>query len=126
MLTFLSSYNFTSFYSPHEIEFLWPYSKQAIFEATQFSTPRISRRSHERPKWFTSDLKHQLNCIHSFRRRQSKNLLLILKTSWLDLQNKKADAKGSLKPLGFNTFPPLIVVRFLSTSRQSLNLAFYL
>ena len=73
MLTFLSSYDFTLFYSSHDIEFLWSCLKQAILVATQFSTPRISRRSHERPQWFTSDLKHQLNCIHSLRRRQSKN-----------------------------------------------------
>ena len=82
MLSFLSSYDFTSFYSSCDIEFLWSYLKQAILEATLFSTPRTSKRSYERPKRYTSDLKHQLNCIYSLRRRQSKIHQLILKISW--------------------------------------------
>ena len=90
MLDSLSSYTITSYFETCNIESLWSYLKQIIFEAIYLFTPRVSSRSHERPKWFTSDLRHKLNCVHSLRRKQSK------KPS-ANLQIKLADAELSLQ-----------------------------
>ena len=32
-------------------------------------TPFTRRRSHSRPRWFTPDIQHQLNCVHTTRRK---------------------------------------------------------
>ena len=90
MVNFLTFYNFTSYFEMCDIESLWSYLKQIILEAIHLFTPRVSSRSHERPKWFTSDLRHKLNCVHSLRRKQSKK-------PPANLQIKLADAELSLQ-----------------------------
>ena len=72
MLDFLSTHDFTSYFEMCDIESLWSYLKQIIFEAIHLFTPRVSSRSYERPKWFTSDLRHKLNCIHAFSQKKTK------------------------------------------------------
>ena len=72
MLDFLSTHDFTSYFEMCDTESMWSYLKQIILEAIHLFTPRVSSRSYERPKWFTSDLRHKLNCIHSLRRKQKE------------------------------------------------------
>ena len=84
-----------------DIESLWSYLKQIIFEAIHLFTPRVSSRSHERPKWFTSNLRHKLNCVHSLRRKQSKkpsaNLQIKLADAELSLQKDMIAAKAAFE-----------------------------
>ena len=92
MLDFLNTHDFTSYFEMCDIESLWSYLKQIIFEAIHLLTPRVSSRFYERPKWFTSDLRHKLNCIHSLRRKQNKKPSANLKTK---LANKAVETSAS-------------------------------
>ena len=76
-------------------------------KAIHLFTPRVSSRSHERPKWFTSDLRHKLNCVHSLRRKQSKkpsaNLQIKLADAELSLQKDNYDCCQICLRIFFNT-----------------------
>lgn len=50
MLAFLSDYNFVPYFLPCDIEQLWLYLKQIVFEAILLFTPKVSSRPYERPK----------------------------------------------------------------------------
>ena len=71
-LTFLESHDFTSYFNDTDVEALWLYLKNLLRQALNLFVPRVTLRSHQRPKWFNSTLQHQLNCLHTLRRKHSK------------------------------------------------------
>ena len=129
MLNFLTSYDFTSYFEMCDIESLWSYLKQIIFEAIHLFTPRVSSRSHERPKWFTSDLRHKLNCVHSLRRKQSKkpsaNLQIKLADAELSLQKDMITAKAAFESSlihNFATTNSNKIFKYISSVNKSCTL----
>ena len=129
MLNFLTSYNFTSYFEMCDIESLWSYLKLIIFEAIHLYTPRVSSRSHEKPKWFTSDLRHTLNCVHSLRRKQSKkpsaNLQIKLADAELSLQKDMIAAKAAFESSlihNFATTNSNKIFKYISSVNKSCTL----
>ena len=129
MLNFLTSYNFTSYFEMCDIESLWSYLKLIIFEAIHLFTPRVSSRSHEKPKWFTSDLRHTLNCVHSLRRKQSKkpsaNLQIKLADAELSLQKDMIAAKAAFESSlihNFATTNSNKIFKYISSVNKSCTL----
>ena len=63
--------------------------------------PKVRIRSHQGPKWITPNLKHQLNCLNTLRRkcksRPSSTNLEKLITSQLEVQKSMAEAKAILE-----------------------------
>ena len=71
-LTFLESHNFTSYFGISDVEALWSYLKNLLQQALNQNVPRITLKSRQQPKWFTPALRHQLNCLHTLRRKYSR------------------------------------------------------
>ena len=65
---FLSQYNFDLLFSLPDSDTKWAFIKNAILEAVHQFTPCVRSRSQYRPRWFNSEIQHQLNCIHTMRR----------------------------------------------------------
>ena len=69
MNSFLSNYDFSPIYDSCDIEFIWFYLKQAIHFALENYVPRVVSKQHQHPVWFNSGIKHELNRIHTMRRK---------------------------------------------------------
>ena len=51
----------------------WQLFKSIILEATSFFIPKVKLKSHQPPKWFTPTMRHNVNCIDSFRKQTQCN-----------------------------------------------------
>ena len=50
-----------------------------IYDAMEMHIPKVKLKSYKSPKWFKSDIRHCLNCLHSLRRKyptESTNLFI--------------------------------------------------
>ena len=52
---------------------MWLQLKARILNACTLCIPKVKLRAYQPPKWFTSEIRHRLNCIHSLRRRAKKH-----------------------------------------------------
>ena len=101
---FLSQYNFDPLLTFQDSESKWIFIKNAILEAVHKFTPFTRHRSHSRPRWFTPDIQHQLNCVHTIRRkaRTKPNSINISKLNTAehqlsaDMQKAKLSFESSL------------------------------
>ena len=73
MNSYLLDYDFTHCFSYTELDDVWYEIKAAITTAIQMFTPRVKLRSNSHPKWFTSETRHQLNCVHTLRKKAKKH-----------------------------------------------------
>ena len=72
MNKYITSVDFSCCYLSSDVEYVWSYLKQVILAAMNSSIPRITIKPNHCPKWFTSSLKHQINCLRSLRKKFSK------------------------------------------------------
>ena len=56
-----------------DVEYAWSHLKSAIYCARDLFVPKFKASSHTSPKWFNSDIRHQLNRIHTLRNRIKKS-----------------------------------------------------
>ena len=54
-----------------DVELVWSVIKHSILTAMHKFIPKVKLRSHQRPKWFTPDIQHHLNCTRTLRRRHN-------------------------------------------------------
>jgi len=47
--------------------------KSITYKAMSIFIPKIQTRSKHYPKWFTKDLRHQLKCLHTLRRKNKRS-----------------------------------------------------
>ena len=73
LLLFLQSQDYTDYFNTSNVEILWSFLKHLIYQALSMFVPRITIKAHQRPKWFTSSLQHQLNQLYSMRRKYTSN-----------------------------------------------------
>ena len=96
---YLLDYDFTSCFSSMNVELIWSELKSIIISAIHNFAPTVKLRCRQTPKWFTSQIRHQLNCIHSIRRkaksRPSPHYLAKLKNSESQLAEEIQSAKLS-------------------------------
>ena len=64
-------YDFSPYLSSSCVEVIWNQSLQAINSAVDLFVPKVHLKAKQFPKWFTPALKHELNCIHTLRRKLS-------------------------------------------------------
>ena len=88
ILTFLETHDFTSYFDSTDVEALWFYLKNLLQQALDHYVPKVTLRSHQQPKWFTLTLQHQLNCLHTLRRKHSKKPSTSCKSKLLDAEHK--------------------------------------
>ena len=81
---FLLDCNFDFCYTSTNINLIWSELKQIITSAFADFTPIWRNGPHKAPKWFNSNVHHNLNCIHSLRRNSkfSINKIRTLRTSF--------------------------------------------
>jgi len=66
---FLYHYDFALALSSSNTEFIWSYIKVAITSAMNLFIPKVPITGSDQPKWFTSPIRHKINCV----RRQLNN-----------------------------------------------------
>ena len=66
---YLSTYDFSAFYSTTDVEQAWSIIKQCLTTAIDLFIPKVRSKPSQYPKWFSSDLKHQLNCLRTSRKK---------------------------------------------------------
>ena len=80
-----------------DIEFIWSSLKAILTQAIAMFTPKVKYRSHPLPKWFHSDLRHQLHKTRTLRRRcrhkPTPSRLSQLSSAEIDLQSAIAKAR---------------------------------
>ena len=54
-------------------EAVWTFIKRAILKAMNLFIPKIKKKAKRYPRWFNSTIRHQLNCLHSLKRRNRSN-----------------------------------------------------
>ena len=63
------NFNFSFILSSTDIEFIWSSLKSIILHSISIFTPVIKSKAHPKTKWINHELRHQLNKIHSLRKR---------------------------------------------------------
>ena len=70
---YLLDYDFSAILSHSDVEYVWHQLKEILSEAIPLFVPKVKLRSYQRPKWFTSEIQHSLNRIHSLRKKVRKS-----------------------------------------------------
>ena len=70
---YVTEYNFSDCYGITNIEVAWEYLKQVLLNAIFQYFPKTSFHRQTQPKWFTPDIQHELNKVHSLRHKFKKN-----------------------------------------------------
>ena len=69
--SFLFEYDFQPCFSSKDVDFVWQYIKQAISQSVNLFVPYVKLHSNLQPKWFSSTIRHNINCLKSLKRSQS-------------------------------------------------------
>ena len=69
LLMYLLDYDFCSCFHSNDNERVWVIINRAILKAMNLHIPKLKVKAQKQPKWFTSDIRHQLNCLRSLRKR---------------------------------------------------------
>lgn len=129
LLIYLLDFDFTDFYSSDDIEYSWNSLKSTIINASSLFIPKIRLHSHQRPKWFTKDIQHHINQIHTLRRkyrsRFSPSIKAKLDTSEKHLQDRMIQSKATyennlVKNFAFNNDHQIFKYINSITSRKQL------
>ena len=102
--SFLLDYNFKPCFLSDNVDFVWLYIKQVISQAVDLFVPTIYLCSNPHPKWFSSTIRHNINCLkslrcsHSIDPTPSKQIKIFkLETSLnYDIQQAKSNYEASL------------------------------
>ena len=99
----MSQYNFDLLFSLPDSDTKRAFIKNAILEAVRQFTPCVRSRSQYRPRWFNSEIQHQLNRIHTMRTARAKPTqynITTLETAEqqlsLDIQKAKQSFESSI------------------------------
>ena len=71
--SFLMDTDFSCCLQSRNVELVWSVIKHSILTAMHKFTPKVTLRSHQRPKWFTPGIQHHLNFtrVRTLRRRHN-------------------------------------------------------
>ena len=96
--SFLMDTDFSCCFQSRDVELVWSVIKHSILAAMYKFIPKVKLRSHQRPKWYTPDIQHHLNCTRTLRRRHNAHptplILQKLQHAEHILQEKMTVAKG--------------------------------
>ena len=65
-------FHFTPIYGSNDIELIWFYLKQTIYLTLGSYVPKVIA-NHQHPVWFNGKIRHELNCLHTLRRKCKSN-----------------------------------------------------
>jgi hypothetical protein len=108
LLEYMLNCDFSECLQSDNIEFVWAYIKSCIYCAINLYIPKVKRRWLKYPCWFTSEIKHHLNCLRTLKRRTTAHPTVCnqskLKSSMKHLQDKIISAKTSYETQLIKTF----------------------
>ena len=98
MDNYISSHDFSPFYSSTDVEFLWSHLKSVIVEAILLYVPKLKRSVKQHPVWYTGDIVRKLHRLKSLRKKVTSsptvNNILTLKAAEKSLSFKLSLAKS--------------------------------
>ena len=98
ILHHLSNSELRSCFLYTDVEDIWNIIKSSILSSMHKYIPKYRLKSHSSPKWFTSEIRHLLNCLKSLRKRfklyPTQNNLNHLKSAESNLQHKISKTKA--------------------------------
>ena len=66
---FLSSIDFSVCEQFTDIESIWSFIKDSILDGINTNIPKVRIKPNSSPKWFTSNIRHQIKCLRTLRRK---------------------------------------------------------
>ena len=63
-------------YHEKDVEQAWLIIKQCLTTAIDLFIPKVKLKSFQYPKWFSSDIKHQLKCLCTLRKKLRRHFTL--------------------------------------------------
>ena len=80
--------------SSNDIELVWSTLKNLIYLSVDLFIPKVRLRSHQRPKWITPTLQHDVNCFRTLKKKYKfhstqHNLTKLLSAEYLLEDNLK-------------------------------------
>ena len=103
-------------FESNDIEFVWSSLKFTILYGMKLFIPKVRLRSHQRPKWVTSNLQHNLNRFRTLKRKcklhRTLQNLSRLKSTESMLQEKLKQAKS--------TYETTLVLDFASSQNHKI------
>ena len=78
--------DFSPIYASTDVEFIWSHLKGVIWDACNLLVPLCERKKLRGPHWYTSEVRHLLNRVHTTRRRikQISSACLLTKLDCLE------------------------------------------
>jgi len=71
VMVFIYNSDFTSFYLSEDIEFQWSHLSNLIRSAFKLFIPTFTAHKNNQPPWFDSDIRHNINCLRTLKRKHS-------------------------------------------------------
>ena len=97
MNTFFNQYDFGELYGTSDLEDAWNCLKRIIFEGILQFVPKTCSRRYPHPKWFNSEIQHQLNKVHTLRHRCRNNLSSSLSSQLYESEARLSEAMVTAK-----------------------------
>lgn len=69
LVDYLMDLDLSFSYCLADVESLWLSLRSIISRSVNLFTPKVLLRSHPNPKWFTSEIRHELHIVHSLRKK---------------------------------------------------------
>lgn len=70
---YLYNIDFLDCYQSNSVEYVWSIIKSTLSNAINQFIPTIKLRAKQHPKWFTPNLRHQIKCIRTLKRKYAKS-----------------------------------------------------
>ena len=67
--SFLENSDFSHCFLSCDVDHVWSSIKLIIQLAMDLFIPKVKLHSHQFPKWFTPDIRHNLNCLRTLHRK---------------------------------------------------------
>jgi len=101
LIDYLSCIDFSFCEQLPDIDSIWLFIKSNIVKGMDMFIPKIRFNSSQYPKWYTSNIRHQINCLRSIRKKYRSNpsihVLHRIRMAEENLQNDIQIAKASFE-----------------------------
>ena len=69
LINFLSTIDFSVCENLPGVDAIWHFIKNSVLEGIHLFVPKIKLKSSKSPKWYTSNIRHQIKCLRTLRRK---------------------------------------------------------
>ena len=92
--------------------------KMIIYDAMHLFIPKIKINPSGNPKWFTTSIRHRLNCLHMLRwkfiKHPTEHVALKISTLENDSNLQMAHAKSDYETNLINTYAPKMLQKYIN------------